>query len=187
MKLRNYLRNFLFKTELDQWLSWKLFAKKYNFLYSILEDNRPIMRGSLGGRSIAIQNINLGTASGLKMICPIHNPRLFYLLIEDKNILNSLQGIFDKKLTNSIKNKDFEKKYSVKTNSEFFTTQFLADQTILNKLLVLNLSTIEIHNFEIVFTKYTTTDFGKDFIEELKIFLEFLSYYDEFTLKMIQV
>ncbi|MBK8394408.1 MAG: hypothetical protein IPL26_04070 [Leptospiraceae bacterium] len=193
MGLRNKLFLILFNVKQeDKWESWKRFAIKNNYLFSILNDpiERPIIRGTINEKPFSIEAIyesNLEKKFQLKIKSPIHNPKDSYLLIQDKKIFKTQNGVFFKSLQGICDNKFLEKKFFIKSNSERLSTQILRNPTLSEEIISLDNFSIEIIGYELVITSYTISEINKEFIDLLKLFYSFLTYFEEISLTTMNI
>ncbi|HMV41609.1 MAG TPA: hypothetical protein PK079_01655 [Leptospiraceae bacterium] len=189
MKIRNNLFLILFHSkEEDRWESWKRFAEKNNYTYSLLSDPviRPILRGTLYDKPICIEaaytNI-LETDLSIRIQSPIHNPQELYFLVEDKKAYKSKKGIFDKTISGFCKNRELEEKFFIKSNSETFPIKMLNRNNLTNDLMGQDNFAIEVANYELTLTTYNILSIDKEFIGFLKLFYSFLSAFEETTIE----
>lgn len=171
----------------ESWENWRRFARKNNFLFSLIQDEeeKPIMRGIIGGRSVSIEAIKTLQNNYLsKTIFPLNNFKNFYLLLEEKNILESQQGIFEKNF--SFQNEKLKQKYFCKSNSEIFQKQFLNSELIEKAILKLENHSLEIINFECIFRNYQFEHLEINFSEKMKLYYEILSELDQIYLNYIR-
>lgn len=190
MKFRNYIQNLLPIAKPDQWIHWKSFSEKNNFLFSLIEEEseRPILRGFIGGRSLSIEaEKGLDDTFHIKVVFLVNNFKDYYILLEDKKIIDSSLGIFSKKISGFSKQKDFEEKFLIRSNSETFSMKLFKEVGLLELLNQLDLHSIEIQNYECKIKSYAKSDIGTDFVRDLKIYYEFLSRFDEIYLQNIQL
>ena len=189
MKIRNNLFLILFKSkEENRWETWKKFAFKNNYSYSTVSDpyERPIIRGQINNKPISVEAVydfNHKEDLYLQIKSPIHNPRDLFLLVQDKKVLKSKSGIFDKCLHGICEEKEIEDRFFVKSNSERLSTLILNYQGLSKELLNLNNFTIELIDYELILTSYNLLEINKEFIEFLKLFYTFLLAFDQFSLE----
>ncbi|HRG46961.1 MAG TPA: hypothetical protein PLX69_00970 [Leptospiraceae bacterium] len=191
MKIQNKLFLVFFNTkENRKWDSWKKFAAKNNYSFSTLSDplDRPVIRGHLNGKPISVEAVyeaNPQTGMYLQIKAPVHNPRDFYFLVQDKKAYKSTSGIFDKSIHGICENLDLEEKFYLKSNSERLSTQILNRQSLSCNLLAQNNFAIELIDYELILTSYHTVEINKEFIELLKLFYSFLLAFEEISLDAI--
>ncbi len=189
MKIRNKLFLVLFKSKDDnKWESWKRFAAKNNYSFSILSDplDRPIIRGQLYDKPISVEaayDMNPQDRMYLQIKSPINNPRDLYLLVQDKKAYKSKSGIFDRSLHGICENLEIEEKFSLKSNSERLSSQILNRQNLTNELMSQNDFSIEVIDYELILTSYNSIEINKEFIELLKLFYSFLLVFEEISLE----
>lgn len=186
MKLLDITKIFYHQKE-ESWENWRRFARKNNFLFSLIqeEEEKPIMRGIIGGRSVSMEAIKTLQNNYLtKTIFPLNNFKNFYLLLEEKNILESREGMFQKSFT--IQNDSIKQKYTCKSNSEVFQKQFLNSDLIQKAILKLENHSIEVINFECIFRNYQFEQLEVNFSEKMKVYYEVLSELDQIYLNYIR-
>jgi hypothetical protein len=189
MKIQNKLFLILFNTKDEsKWETWKRFATKNNYSFSILSDplDRPIIRGQLYNKFISVEaayEINPQDGMYLQIKSPINNPRDLYLLVQDKKAYKSKCGIFDRSLHGICENLEIEEKFFLKSNSERLSSQILNRQSLTNELMSHNNFSIEVIDYELILTSYTSIEISREFIELLKLFYSFLLVFDEISLE----
>lgn len=191
MKIRNNLFLILFKSkEESKWETWKKFAYKNNYSYSTVSDpyERPIIRGQINNKPISVEavyDINNKEEMYLQIKSPIHNPRDLFLLVQDKKVLKSKSGIFDKYLHGICEDKEIEDRFLLKSNSERLSSIVLNFHGLSSELLNLNNFTIELIDYELILTIYNLLEINKEFIEFLKLFYTFLLAFEQFSFETI--
>lgn len=189
MKIRNNLFLILFhsKNE-DKWESWKRFAQKNNYSFSILSDpiERPIIRGVIKDKPICIEAVYLNNTDSdlyIRIQSPIHNPHELYFSIQDKKAYDAKNGIFMKSIHGICENLEFEERFLLKSNSEIFLMKLLNRNNLVNDLNSENNFSIEIANYELTLNVYRTNEIDKNFIQFLKLFYSFLLSFEETTIE----
>lgn len=188
MKLQNKLFLVLFNAKEDsKWESWKRFALKNNYLFSLLHDplERPIIRGLLNDKPVSVEAVYEGYLEKelqLKIKSPIYNPKENYLLIQDKRVYKSKSGIFNKSLQGICENKNLEEKFFIKSDSERLPTQILNTPDLSKDLISQNNFSIEIIGYEMILTSYAIIEINREFIDLLKLFYFFLTRFEELSL-----
>ncbi len=121
----------------------------------------------------------------LQIKSPIHNPRNLFLLVQDKKVLKSKSGIFDKYLHGICEDKEIEDRFLLKSNSERLSSIVLNFHGLSSELLNLNNFTIELIDYELILTIYNLLEINKEFIEFLKLFYTFLLAFEQFSFETI--
>lgn len=189
MKIQNRLFLILFNSKEDsKWESWKRFAVKNNYSFSILSDplDRPFIRGQLYDKPISVEaayEINPQDGMYLQIKSPINNPRDLFLLVQDKKAYKSKSGIFDRSLHGICENLEIEEKFFLKSNSERLSSQILNKPSLTNELMCQNNFSIEVIDYELILTSYNSVEINKEFIELLKLFYSFLVTFEETSLE----
>ncbi|MBP7280491.1 MAG: hypothetical protein KBA66_02865 [Leptospiraceae bacterium] len=188
MMLQNKLFLVLFNSkEGSKWESWKRFASKNNYLFSLIHDplERPIIRGLLNDKPVSVEAIYEGYLEKelqLKIKSPIYNPKENYLLVQDKKVYNSKSGIFNKSLQGICENKNLEEKFFIKSDTERLPSQILNIPDLSKDLISQNNFSIEIIGFEMILTSYAIIEINREFIDLLKLFYFFLTSFEKLSL-----
>lgn len=190
MMIKNKLFLILFNSKESKWDSWRRFASKNNYFFSILSEptERPILRGQLKNKPISIEAVYSGKPNmdmNIKIIAPIHNPKEDYLLLQDKKRHQPKSEIFKKPLPDIFNSKELEERFFIKSNSERLTLQILKCQALVNELLSKKNYSIEISNYELILTIYKELEINAEFIELLKLFYSFLLKLEEISLEEV--